>query len=169
MSERATALRSALTERVVIADGAMGTMLQASDATPDDFQDHEGCDEILNVTRPDIVKGVHSAYLPVDRGADQREDIIVECLSFPIATGQEETRRDAIETINAIAELKRRYPEVQTTLGLSNVSFGLKPAARAVSSGASSTASGATWKPTSTRPSPSGRPWRSSTTCSWTA
>jgi 5-methyltetrahydrofolate--homocysteine methyltransferase len=59
-------------------------------------------------------------------------DIIVDCLTFPIATGQEETRRDAIETIEAIAELKRRYPEVQTTLGVSNVSFGLKPAARAV-------------------------------------
>jgi 5-methyltetrahydrofolate--homocysteine methyltransferase len=60
------------------------------------------------------------------------EDIIVDCLTFPIATGQEETRRDAAETIEAIAELKRRYPAVQTTLGVSNVSFGLKPAARAV-------------------------------------
>jgi 5-methyltetrahydrofolate--homocysteine methyltransferase len=60
------------------------------------------------------------------------EDIIVDCLTFPIATGQEETRRDAVETIEAIAELKRRYPDVQTTLGVSNVSFGLKPAARAV-------------------------------------
>ena len=60
------------------------------------------------------------------------EDIIVDCLTFPIATGQEETRRDALETIEAIAGLKRRYPEVQTTLGVSNVSFGLKPAARAV-------------------------------------
>ncbi len=59
-------------------------------------------------------------------------DIIVDCLTFPIATGQEETRRDAIETIEAIAELKRRHPAVQTTLGVSNVSFGLKPAARAV-------------------------------------
>src|ERR1700759_4001924 len=60
------------------------------------------------------------------------EDIIVDCLTFPMATGQEETRRDGIETIEAIAELKRRYPDVQTTLGVSNVSFGLKPAARAV-------------------------------------
>jgi len=59
-------------------------------------------------------------------------DIIVDCLTFPIATGQEETRRDAIETIEAIAELKRRHPDVQTTLGISNVSFGLKPAARQV-------------------------------------
>src|SRR6202167_1352896 len=60
------------------------------------------------------------------------EDIIVDCLTFPIATGQEETRRDGIATIEAIAELKRRHPTVQTTLGVSNVSFGLKPAARAV-------------------------------------
>ena len=59
-------------------------------------------------------------------------DIIVDCLTFPIATGQEETRRDGIETIEAIRELKRRYPDVQTTLGVSNVSFGLNPAARVV-------------------------------------
>ncbi|MFD1499506.1 methionine synthase [Streptosporangium lutulentum] len=60
------------------------------------------------------------------------QDIIVDCLTFPIATGQEETRRDGIETIEAIRELKRRYPAVQTTLGLSNISFGLNPAARMV-------------------------------------
>ncbi len=57
-------------------------------------------------------------------------DIIVDCLTFPIATGQEETRRDGLETINAIREVKRRYPDVQTTLGVSNVSFGLSPATR---------------------------------------
>src|SRR5579859_815991 len=59
-------------------------------------------------------------------------DIIVDCLTFPIATGQEETRRDGIETIEAIRQVKRGYPDVQTTLGVSNVSFGLNPAARAV-------------------------------------
>ena len=59
-------------------------------------------------------------------------DIMIDCLTFPIATGQEETRRDGIETIEAIREIKRRHPEVQTTLGLSNVSFGLSPAARQV-------------------------------------
>ena len=56
----------------------------------------------------------------------------MDCLTFPIATGQEETRRDAIETIEAIRQVKQRYPDVQTTLGVSNVSFGLNPAARAV-------------------------------------
>jgi 5-methyltetrahydrofolate--homocysteine methyltransferase len=60
------------------------------------------------------------------------EDILVDCLTFPIGTGQEETRRDGIETIEAIRELKRRHPRVQTTLGVSNVSFGLNPAARQV-------------------------------------
>jgi 5-methyltetrahydrofolate--homocysteine methyltransferase len=59
-------------------------------------------------------------------------DILIDCLTFPIATGQEETRRDGIETIEAIRELKRRHPDVQTILGLSNVSFGLSPAARQV-------------------------------------
>ncbi|MQA12327.1 MAG: methionine synthase [Pseudonocardiaceae bacterium] len=59
-------------------------------------------------------------------------DIIVDCLTFPISTGQEETRRDAIETIEAIRLLKQEYPDVQTTLGLSNVSFGLNAAARQV-------------------------------------
>ena len=59
-------------------------------------------------------------------------DIIVDCLTFPIGTGQEETRRDGLETIEAIREVKRRYPEVQTTLGVSNVSFGLSPATRVV-------------------------------------
>jgi 5-methyltetrahydrofolate--homocysteine methyltransferase len=59
-------------------------------------------------------------------------DIILDCLTFPIATGQEETRRDGIETIEAIRRVKKLYPDVQTTLGLSNVSFGLNPAARVV-------------------------------------
>ena len=58
------------------------------------------------------------------------EDIVVDCLTFPIGTGQEETRRDGLETIEAIQALKAAYPTVQTTLGVSNVSFGLNPAAR---------------------------------------
>ena len=59
-------------------------------------------------------------------------DILIDCLTFPIATGQEETRKDGIETIEAIKKLKLEFPEVQTTLGVSNVSFGLNPAARVV-------------------------------------
>jgi 5-methyltetrahydrofolate--homocysteine methyltransferase len=59
-------------------------------------------------------------------------DILIDCLTFPIATGQEETRKDGIETIDAIRRLKSEFPQVQTTLGVSNVSFGLNPAARVV-------------------------------------
>jgi len=59
-----------MTERVVVADGAMGTMLQAAGG-PDgldierDFEGHEGCNEVLNATRPDIVRAVHDAYFAV--------------------------------------------------------------------------------------------------------
>ncbi|MFB6624375.1 methionine synthase [Streptomyces sp. NPDC056374] len=59
---RAAALREALASRVVVADGAMGTMLQAQDPTLEDFQNLEGCNEILNITRPDIVRSVHQEY-----------------------------------------------------------------------------------------------------------
>jgi 5-methyltetrahydrofolate--homocysteine methyltransferase len=59
-------------------------------------------------------------------------DIIVDCLTFPVTTGQEETRRDALETIKAIRMITTRYPGIHTTLGISNVSFGLNPAARQV-------------------------------------
>lgn len=60
------------------------------------------------------------------------QDIIVDALTFPISTGQEEVRRDAIETIEAIRRLHEAHPEVHFTLGISNVSFGLNPAARQV-------------------------------------
>ncbi|GHA63929.1 methionine synthase [Streptomyces tauricus] len=62
---RTDALREALATRVVVADGAMGTMLQAQDPTLDDFQNLEGCNEILNLTRPDIVRSVHEEYFSV--------------------------------------------------------------------------------------------------------
>src|ERR1700733_8774954 len=67
-TERSVALRGALAERIVIADGAMGTMLQAADLTVEDFDGHEGCNEVLNVTRPDVVRAIHHAYLAA--GAD---------------------------------------------------------------------------------------------------
>ena len=65
-------LLAVLRERVVVADGAMGTMLQSA-GSPDrpdglaleDFQGHEGCNEILNLTRPDVVRAVHDAYFAV--------------------------------------------------------------------------------------------------------
>ncbi|MFI8371150.1 methionine synthase [Streptomyces sp. NPDC085466] len=62
----------------------------------------------------------------------RESDILIDTLTFTICTGQEESRGDGVATIEAIRELKRRHPDVQTTLGLSNISFGLNPAARLV-------------------------------------
>src|SRR3954449_3749753 len=58
-------LLAALRERVVVADGAMGTMLQDHDLGLDDFEGLEGCNEVLNATRPDVVRAVHEAYFAV--------------------------------------------------------------------------------------------------------
>jgi 5-methyltetrahydrofolate--homocysteine methyltransferase len=62
----------------------------------------------------------------------ETSDILIDCLTFTLGTGQEESRKDGAATIEAIREVKRRHPDVQTTLGLSNISFGLKPPARVV-------------------------------------
>ena len=83
------------------------------------------CEWKLKVARRLINDLVHKWSMNVG-------DIIIDMLTFPIATGQEETRRDGIETIEAIKKLKAEFPDVQTTLGVSNISFGLNPAARIV-------------------------------------
>lgn len=59
-------------------------------------------------------------------------DIYFDPLIFPIVTGQEEVRRLALETIEGIRRISADFPNCHTTLGLSNVSFGLKPYARMV-------------------------------------
>lgn len=57
-------------------------------------------------------------------------DVFVDCLTFTLGSGDEEFRQAGIETINAIRELHLRHPRVNSLLGVSNISFGLKPAAR---------------------------------------
>ncbi|MBL8762636.1 MAG: methionine synthase [Phycisphaerae bacterium] len=59
-------------------------------------------------------------------------DLLFDPLVLPISTGMESDRRSALETIEGVRRIMRRFPECQTTVGLSNVSFGLKPAARVV-------------------------------------
>ncbi|HEY6542427.1 MAG TPA: vitamin B12 dependent-methionine synthase activation domain-containing protein, partial [Ktedonobacteraceae bacterium] len=58
--------------------------------------------------------------------------LIFDSLTFPVTTGQEELQTAAIETLEAIKRIKAELPGVYTILGVSNVSFGLKPHARAV-------------------------------------
>ena len=62
--------------------------------------------------------------------ADQ--DVFIDCLTFTLGSGDEEFRESAIATLDAIAMLKEKYPFVNSILGVSNVSFGLKPALRQV-------------------------------------
>ncbi len=60
------------------------------------------------------------------------EALIFDTLTFPVTTGQEELRDSAVETIEGIRRIKAELPGVLTILGVSNVSFGVKPHARAV-------------------------------------
>ncbi|MBP8601008.1 MAG: homocysteine S-methyltransferase family protein, partial [Candidatus Saccharicenans sp.] len=50
-------------EKVIVFDGAMGTSLQKFSLTPDDFRGKEGCYEILNLSRPQVVGEVHASFL----------------------------------------------------------------------------------------------------------
>jgi 5-methyltetrahydrofolate--homocysteine methyltransferase len=72
-----TTLLDTLTRRVVIGDGAMGTMLQAVDLTLDDFRGLEGCNEILNDTRPEVLRHIHRSYF--EAGADAVETNTFGC------------------------------------------------------------------------------------------
>jgi len=70
--------------------------------------------------------------LAVNRYGLESSDLIFDALTFPLSTGGDDLRGDAIATIEAIRRIKSELPGVFTTLGVSNVSFGLKPAIRHV-------------------------------------
>ena len=77
-----------------------------------------------------VAKRIHD--LAVDTYGLDASDLIFDALTFPLGSGQEDLRRDGIETMEAIRRIKAELPGVHTILGLSNVSFGLKPALRHV-------------------------------------
>jgi len=60
------------------------------------------------------------------------QDLVFDMLTFTVASGDSSTRTAAVETLKAVEEFKKRHPDVLTVLGVSNVSFGLRPAARRV-------------------------------------
>jgi 5-methyltetrahydrofolate--homocysteine methyltransferase len=79
------------------------------------------------------VRAARAIYdVAVDRYGLEPSDLIFDPLALPLSTGMEESRRDGIETIEGIRRIKAELPGVSTVLGLSNVSFGLNPAARQV-------------------------------------
>ena len=68
--------------------------------------------------------------IAVDRYGLSASDLIFDALTFPLSTGDDDLRLDAKHTLDAIRRIKSEIPGCFTTLGVSNVSFGLKPAAR---------------------------------------
>ena len=68
-------IKKELQKRILVLDGAMGTAIQKYNLNSDDYLGKKGCNEILNITRPDIIKDIHLKY--IEAGAD-----IIETNSF---------------------------------------------------------------------------------------
>jgi 5-methyltetrahydrofolate--homocysteine methyltransferase len=114
--DRIARLREALEERILLLDGAMGTMVQAYELGEEDFRgqrfaDHpvslKGDNDLLSLTRPDVIEAIHRAYL--DAGAD-----IVETNTFnATAISQADYRlQSAVRDINlAAARIARRIAD----------------------------------------------------------
>jgi 5-methyltetrahydrofolate--homocysteine methyltransferase len=81
-------------------------------------------------TKLEIARRIYD--LVVHRHGMHPHDLIFDALTFTLGSGDEEFRRAAIETMDAIRMIKRELPGVHTILGVSNISFGLSPAARHV-------------------------------------
>ena len=113
LRESAKALRALLSERVLVLDGAMGTMLQQCDLTAADFGGSalEGCNENLVRTRPDVVLDIHRKYFAA--GSD-----IVETNSFgsaPIVLAEYGLEKDAHELSFLAAKLARQAADEFST------------------------------------------------------
>ena len=74
----------------------------------------------------EIAHRIHE--IATERYGLSASDLIFDALTFPLSTGDDDLRRDAIDTIEAIRRIKAEIPGAHTTLGVSNVSFGLNPA-----------------------------------------
>jgi 5-methyltetrahydrofolate--homocysteine methyltransferase len=104
--QQGVALREILRDRILILDGAMGTMLQQANLTAADFGGPhlEGCNENLVITRPDVVLGIHRKYF--EAGSD-----IVETNSFggtPVVLAEYGLADQAHEINRRAAELARK-------------------------------------------------------------
>ena len=78
-------LREAVTQRILVLDGAMGTMIQAANLEAEDFGGarYEGCNEHLNLTRPDLIRSIHAAYF--EAGADLVSTNTFGCAPYVLA------------------------------------------------------------------------------------
>jgi len=104
-TERVLKLKEALSKRILVLDGAMGTMLQSKNLSAVDFggPDYEGCNENLVLTRPDVIQSIHEAYLSA--GAD-----IIESNTFgstPLVLGEYHLSEKAHEINVKAAQIAR--------------------------------------------------------------
>lgn len=101
-------IKKELQKRILVLDGAMGTAIQKYNLNSDDYLDKKGCNEILNITHPDIIKDIHLKY--IEAGAD-----IIETNSFncnKISLNEYGFSERAYEIAKRSAELAK---EVTTT------------------------------------------------------
>ncbi|HYG98162.1 MAG TPA: methionine synthase [Terriglobales bacterium] len=104
---------NAVRDRVVIYDGAMGTQIQQRQPSIDDFWGKEGCNELLNLSRPDVIRDIHAAYFTA--GAD-----VVETNTFGgarIVLGEYQLESKVAEINEAAARLAREVAEQFSTPG----------------------------------------------------
>src|SRR5215471_3140906 len=110
--ERQKALKDILEQRVLVLDGAMGTMIHAAPLSIEaDYLGKENCPEILNVTRPDVIQSIHREYL--EAGAD-----IIETNTFGgagIALADNKLDDRAYEINFAAAKLARQVADQFST------------------------------------------------------
>ena len=78
----------------------------------------------------EIARRIH--HLATSKYDIKEQDLIFDALTFTLGSGDEEFRKAGIETIEAIKLIKQEFPKVHTSLGVSNISFGLAPHARHV-------------------------------------
>jgi 5-methyltetrahydrofolate--homocysteine methyltransferase len=130
--QQGLALRELLRERILIMDGAMGTMLQQANLTAEDFggPDLEGCNENLVMTRPDVVLEIHRKYLHA--GSD-----IIETNSFgstPVVLAEYGLGEEARRISRVAAELARKAADGFSSAGKPRfVAGSMGPTTRAIS------------------------------------
>lgn len=106
VAEPKKSIKEQLRHKILILDGAMGTMLQQADLTPDDFGGDEldGCNEILAITRPDVITRIHEEYL--EAGADIIETNTFGATSVVLAEYDLQDRAREINLANARLAVK---------------------------------------------------------------
>jgi 5-methyltetrahydrofolate--homocysteine methyltransferase len=130
--QQGLALRELLRERILVLDGAMGTMLQQANLTAEDFggPDLEGCNENLVLSRPDVVLEIHRKYLHA--GSD-----IIETNSFgstPVVLAEYGLGEEARRISRVAAELARKAADGFSRVGKPRfVAGSMGPTTRAIS------------------------------------